>query len=235
MAIRVSKRKSSHFQLTYFLVFLVFVAASVLQHTMFFGHLRLGPDTLAAPSTDGTRWIRDTLEAPFQGCVFVLSPVQFEGFTPVYRESFVQWYADFLMRSLGAQTNQGFQALVPPGFTRSELALLRRRIHPNRHLLRPNLVVVDESVGATATRLVQASNCSWVVSVGIDADDAVAPFFVQDLLETAYRWIRRVERSVTAAPAVRAVLIIQRNVTAVRVDRGDDEDGIRCRVVHPKR
>jgi len=46
----------------------------------------------------------------------------------------------------------------------------------------------------------QASNCSWVVSVGIDGDDAVAPFFVHDLLETARREISR-----APSAAVRAV------------------------------
>ena len=56
-------------------------------------------------------------------------------------------------------------------------------------------------VGATATRLVQASNCSWVVSVGIDGDDAVTPFFVHD----PHREISRAQPA-----AVRAVLPIHR-------------------------
>ena len=136
------------------------------------------PDTVAADKSHGAAGPtknRGTLGAPFNGCVFLMSPVSFGNWTPAYRAAFVQWHADFLIRSLGAQTDTRFTALVGPGFSPPEMAMLASRLRPE------NLVVVTDSVGATAARLVEASSCSWVVSVGIDGDDAVAPFFVQVL------------------------------------------------------
>ena len=80
---------------------------------------------------------RGTLGAPFEGCVFILSPVSFEGWTPAYRAAFVQWYADFLIRSLGWQTDLRFQVLLLPGYTPSEVDLVARRLRPE------NLVVFN--------------------------------------------------------------------------------------------
>ena len=155
--------------------------------------------------------------APLKGCVFIATHLSFRGWTKAYRAAFVQWNADMLLRSLGAQTDMRFKALVGPGYTPQEIALLAQRLPPE------NFVVVEGSVQATATRLVKASNCSWVVVVGVDGDDAVAPCFVQDLYATVHREIYH------APPAVRAVLTRQPHLTAVRVDRADG-GGIRCRV-----
>ena len=167
------------------------------------------PQGVAAPS-------RGTL-GPLAGCVFIMSSFTSSNWTSTYREAFVQWHADILMRSLGAQTDLRFKALVGPGFTPREIALMARRLRPE------NFVAVKESVEATATALVRSSKCSWVVAVGVDGDDAVAPFFIHDLHATVRREIRAATR------AVRAVVLVQRHLTAVRVDRADG-GGVRCRV-----
>ena len=89
------------------------------------------PDTAAAEKSHGVAGPtknRGTRGAPFKGCVFLMSPVTFKNSTPAYREAFVQWHADFLMTSLGAQTNSRFTALVGPSFSPSETAMVREFI-----------------------------------------------------------------------------------------------------------
>ena len=113
-------------------------AASVL-HNAASGNDLSGRVNAPKPDDTHAHRHRGTPGAPFEGCVFVLSPVSFQGWTPVYRAAFVQWHADFLMRSLGAQTDLRFQVLVLPGYTPSEMELVARRLRPE------NLVVVEET------------------------------------------------------------------------------------------
>lgn len=143
-------------------------------------------------------------EGEFEGCVFVMSPASFKQWTPEYRAAFVRWHAAFLMRSLGAQTDLRFRVLAGPGFSSAEFGLVAR------HILPENLVrVVNSSQGAAAMHLVQKESCPWVITVRIDGDDVVAPFFMDGLLSTARKHIH------AAPPTLRAMLVVHRYLTKV--------------------
>ena len=156
--------------------------------------------------------------APVSGCVFMISPLVMRNWTAEYRVEFMKWHISFLITSLAAQTDKRFRLLI------SQELLYSEREQLSRALSTDNLVFANTSRPDALLQLVQKESCSWVVTVSVDGDDVVAPWFIEDLHAISRREIS------TATFERRAIVVATRYLTSLTVDVRGFEIGLKCRI-----
>ena len=154
----------------------------------------------------------------FDGCVFIISPLVMRNWTAEYRVEFMKWHITFLITSLAAQTDNRFRLLI------SQELLYSEREQLSRALSTDTLVFANTSTPTALLQLVQKESCSWVVTVSVDGDDVVAPWWIEDLHAVSRREIS------TAPFERRAIVVATRHLTSLKVDVRGSEVGLRCRI-----